>query len=538
VLETLSCRAAILRPGTFNESARTVEAVLATDNPVVSQDAKTGKGVFEVWCMAGAELPESVPLFDNHQRASVRNVIGTVTNIRTTPDGQLIGTLNISEAERGVFTKIKEGHLRDVSGGVQTNAADNIRAGQTRSYFGRNYTAPQDRDLRIVTSWRLREVSLTPFGADPQAKIRSQSDKDSSISVSSSNGEMLRRSPDFADTLHLRVPDTLHRWAALLGLKVRHDVDDLTFTRSALSNPALSGMFTTEISSRVVTGYGAVRDTTVGVVSEIPSDTFKESEIGTLEEGARLKKLSRGRPAEHIDFRVSPTSRTLTRYAAQFVADEQSLIDSGTTTRAVFEAVADIGRAAKRNYLDLVWSTILKNPELYDGVDMFHADHDNRLSGGSSALSATSLASAVSSIAGQVITLDGRPIHLGLSSAFLFVPPALISPARVAVRNYMLDGDASNLTVVPESRISSVGVLDPTDDATVVTGVDTNWLVAAPSTQRPAVIVSFLTGSSTAPQIESFSIEEPGQWGTGWAIKQDIGCHVIDFRPWVYSVGA
>lgn len=172
--ETLSCRLAALRPETADENTRSVEAVLATDKPVTSVDSRTGKGVHEVWRMDGCEFDASVPLFDNHQRNSVRNVLGSVDNIRTTPDGQLIGTLRISEAEPNVWTKIREGHVRDVSGGILPAESENILPGQTRHVRGVAYTAPQNREMRVVTRWRLREVSLTPVGADPAAKIRTE----------------------------------------------------------------------------------------------------------------------------------------------------------------------------------------------------------------------------------------------------------------------------------------------------------------------------------------------------------------------------
>jgi hypothetical protein len=173
--EAMHYRLIALKPETCDENTRSVEAVLATDKPVTSLDSRSGQGVYEVWRMDGAQYGASVPLVDNHNRSSVRNVLGSVDNIRTTPEGEMCGTLRISEAEPNVWTKVREGHIKDVSGGIVPDEAEKIQAGQTRHVRGVAYTAPQNKDMRVVTSWRLREVSLTPIGADPAAKIRAES---------------------------------------------------------------------------------------------------------------------------------------------------------------------------------------------------------------------------------------------------------------------------------------------------------------------------------------------------------------------------
>lgn len=171
---SLSIRAAAIQPRTYDPESRSATALLATEAPIYSTDAATGKPVLEVWRMEGMEPVEQVPLCDAHDRDSVGDVLGSVAEI-TVRNGELFGRVRISSAESDVAVKVQEGHIRDVSAGIQPIEVVVIRAGDTQEVAGRTYTAPDDSNLRIVLQWRLREVSLCPIGADPRAKIRSLS---------------------------------------------------------------------------------------------------------------------------------------------------------------------------------------------------------------------------------------------------------------------------------------------------------------------------------------------------------------------------
>ena len=168
----LTIRNAAIQPKTYDEETRSAMAILATEDAVYSTDAATGRAILEVWRMDGCEPVDQVPLLDNHERDSVTCVVGSVARIEVR-DRQLVGVLAVSETEPNTAIKIREGHVRDVSSGIQTLEVVTIPAGRSREVNGDEYTAPDDSDLRIVTRWRLREVSVCPIGADPRAKIRS-----------------------------------------------------------------------------------------------------------------------------------------------------------------------------------------------------------------------------------------------------------------------------------------------------------------------------------------------------------------------------
>jgi hypothetical protein len=191
--EPMHVRTLQLRPSTINEEARTVDAVVATEDAVTSIDLRTWEPVYEILRMDGVEIPEQIPLLDNHSRSSIRSQVGSIRNLRV-ENGQLLGTLHVSASEEGVWTKIKERHITDVSVGQRPLETTVIPPGRSSTVNGRTYTAPADRALNINTRWRPREGSLTSIGADPRAKIRSQQE-------SKPMNERLRK---FLETLGLR----------------------------------------------------------------------------------------------------------------------------------------------------------------------------------------------------------------------------------------------------------------------------------------------------------------------------------------------
>ena len=168
----LRTRQGQLSPGSIDLDDHTVEAVLGTERVCLSTDLKTKKSFLEVYLMSGAVLPGQVPLCDTHNRESTAKVLGSVRDLRV-ENSELVGRLFVASSEYGVWSKIRDKHLTDLSWGVQPLETIEIKAGKSQEIQGRSFTAPADRSLFVHTKWRLREVSVTPIGSDDRAKIRS-----------------------------------------------------------------------------------------------------------------------------------------------------------------------------------------------------------------------------------------------------------------------------------------------------------------------------------------------------------------------------
>lgn len=163
-----------VRAKTVNEEQRSVEAVLATENPVTTIDWRDMKYVDEVLQIERGEYGEQVPMLDSHNRYELKDIIGSVRDIRM-EKGELVGTLHFSDDPDGdrAFRKMSGGHLTDVSVGFQILERTRIPKGETAMINGKSYKA-EARGMHVITGWRLFEVSAVAIGADQYSKIRGQ----------------------------------------------------------------------------------------------------------------------------------------------------------------------------------------------------------------------------------------------------------------------------------------------------------------------------------------------------------------------------
>lgn len=314
--------------------------------------------------------------------------------------------------------------------------------------------------------------------------------------------------------------------------------------RAAFSTSALVNIFTTSMNSQLLAAYiGTPDSTTGGWIREADVADFKTNERARMEKGGRLRKHPRGSTADHGSYEDLVESYKLARYSQQFVVDEQDLIDD-TFGGINAHAPSEMGEAARELRPDLVYSILLGNPAMRDGVTLFHsATHGN---------TATSTALTVANLSAKRAVMaikqeNGR--NIAVQPRFLIVPEALRDTAiQLTVDGIIVDGTASalqvntnpnqraGLTVVNDSRIDN-GVIDPTDptDATVHAGSSVTWFLAGAASAH-TIEVGYLRGTGRMPQMRSFVLSQ-GQWGIGWDIKMDIGAKALDWLGLAKYVG-
>lgn len=171
-MDKLTTRSMPVVPASYDASARTVRVVVASDAPVQVMDWDRGV-ITEILIMEGMTLPDGrtqVPLLNCHTRFDVEAVLGSVRGF-VAEGGKMIGLCAFTSAEEGAQAEIrvKEGHLTDLSAGYFADEAVWIPENQRAMVAGREYEGP----CKVTTKWTLKEVSLTPVGADTQTTVRS-----------------------------------------------------------------------------------------------------------------------------------------------------------------------------------------------------------------------------------------------------------------------------------------------------------------------------------------------------------------------------
>ncbi len=175
-------REANLVANTLDKDQRRVQWTLTTEDPALVYDWNTGRVVLEVLLMCGAEFEDQTPLLRDHNQYSVTAILGSVTEHpgRQRRIARLLGWLNFGEllddTSESIWRRVAQGHLRRGSVGYDHSRKNyvTIPAGETQTVIGRSFTAPKDRDLRVVTKWRLREFSMVVIPVDARAQAKYQ----------------------------------------------------------------------------------------------------------------------------------------------------------------------------------------------------------------------------------------------------------------------------------------------------------------------------------------------------------------------------
>jgi hypothetical protein len=161
-----------MRPETVDTERKTVQVVIASENPVLRYDYDTGEEYQEILAMDGVEFrtdKKQLPIVDSHDRSTVRNVLGSVRNVRV-EGTQLVGDAIFARDtdSQEAFEKLADGHLTDFSITATPQAANRIRRGESTILGGTQIEGPAE----VITSWVPTDASLVATGADETSTVR------------------------------------------------------------------------------------------------------------------------------------------------------------------------------------------------------------------------------------------------------------------------------------------------------------------------------------------------------------------------------
>ncbi len=259
---------------------------------------------------------------------------------------------------------------------------------------------------------------------------------------------------------------------------------------------------------------------TIGILSD-----FKQSKRVGLSQFEDLELIGPGGEYKYGKFTDKGENITLASYGKIFAVARQTIINDDLSM--LLRVPTLMGRAAARVPGDLAYAVLTTNPDLADGVALFHASHGNIGTGAvisvASVGDARELMALQSDISGES---NGSNIVLG----HLVVPTQLEDVANV-LRNSEFDpGDTGNT----RSHNPRRGTFAVTGDPRLSADSALIWYAVA-GAGNDTVEVAFLDG------IQAPRIEEKAGWtvdGAEFKVGLDVAAAAMEHRTFVRNAGA
>jgi len=265
---------------------------------------------------------------------------------------------------------------------------------------------------------------------------------------------------------------------AIVGAAFTHTSSDFTHLLADVAHKSL--MKGAEEAAETFEAW-----TTRGILTD-----FKPTHRVDLGTFGNLVKIPEGGEYQYGTIGDSGEVTQLATFGKLFSITRQAIIndDLGAFTRIP----RLMGRAAPRTVGNLVYAVLTGNPVMADGVALFHANHNNLLTG--AGITTTSVDAMRTAMGTQK---DGDAI-LNIQLANLLVPRALEGQANVVRDSQYEVGATSKNNTVPNSVRGTFEVIA---DARLDADSPTAWYGAAAPGMHDTIEVSYLDGNS-APRLE------------------------------------
>jgi ATP-dependent protease ClpP protease subunit len=256
---------------------------------------------------------------------------------------------------------------------------------------------------------------------------------------------------------------------------------------------------------------------------------FKTMHRVGLGEFPSLRQVREGAEYKYVTVGGRSQPIALATYGEIFSITRQVIINDDMNM--LTDIPRKMGMAAKATIGDLVYAILTSNPALSDGKTLFHADHKNLLTGGTSALSIDSLSKAKTQMATQKTEVEGgKPRTLNIRPAFVLTPVALEDKAKQIIRSASVPGADSNSGIENPIRNFAEVIGEPRlDDASA-----TAFYLAARQ-GSDTIEVAYLDGNELPymEQQQGFTVD-----GVATKVRIDAGVAPLDYRGLQKSNGA
>lgn len=306
---------------------------------------------------------------------------------------------------------------------------------------------------------------------------------------------------------------------SLAGLSPAQIVDRALHTTSDF--PLLLG---DSVGRSLQQAYTAAPSGLKRVGRQTTATDFKEKHKLQLSEAPRLEKVNESGEFKSGTFKEEKQSYRLATYGKIFNISRQALVNDDLN--AFMDLSRRMGQAAAATEAQLLVDLFLSNagggPKMGDGKNMFHADHNNLLTGAAFAVSALGVARAKMrqqvGISGELIAVEPK---------FLIVPATLETTAEQELRTTFYP-DSSNKAATESMRQLDIVVEPRFTDATA-------WYLAADPASCDGLEYAYLQGE------EGVQVETKSGWevdGVSVKARLDFGASFVDFRSFMKNPGA
>lgn len=224
-------------------------------------------------------------------------------------------------------------------------------------------------------------------------------------------------------------------------------------------------------------------------------------------------------------------TRKLKTYGRQFTLSRKAFIDDDIGL--VTSLPARYAASARKTINKQVFSILLKNPAIYDGVALFHANHKNMLKAGTG-ITQEAVQTMIMALATQKDQFGEAII---INPAQILVPSGLKFDMYTLFNSPYIETSDNTQAVNPlyQYRNGLEVIEDPTINAMCGgMGNVMPWFMFGSSSDCDGIEVDYLNGQEI-PTIKRS--ETVGQLGFVWDIFLDWGISVMDYRSMVKNPG-
>jgi HK97 family phage prohead protease len=252
---------------------------------------------------------------------------------------------------------------------------------------------------------------------------------------------------------------------------------------------------------------------------------FKTITSAIISEGSDLTTVNEDGEFRRGTVTDSKETYALASYGRIYAFTRQAMMndDLGALTRLPFQ----FGQSGVRKENDIVWGILTANGNMADGVALFHANHGNLDSGGSSVLAVLAMATMRKKLRVQK-GLDGNQT-LNLLLRYIMVPAALETTLEQIMSPLLFAAQASNVTP------STFRTMTPIVEGRLDVNSTTAFYGACDPNQHPTIEYTYLEGNEGVYLETRAGFEVDG---VEMKVRHDFAAKALSYRGMAKSAGA